>query len=874
MDYTQTTIATPPLPPSSLTPAMDDPLSQLSIVLSSEHDAVEQVCKLHTESSDIRGSLRLFDTAYLDVLSFLHAQSTNKGSHETSGILSSQKGLLQKLSEIAMQEETPMTVEAEAAAAWVLADCVDQLSDSEGICARLGRIVGQVLATRVRENNETEALRQLLRATGMREGPWLDSLLAVVCEAIVELADNDMQGQALRRSSQLLCLLAQLLEDYSAYALRVMSSVDSLRRMARHVIKLLSDPHPAVSAPALHVLARLLLTPVVSGRPTALSILGDSLRGKLFDEAHLARTVLLVSDLCQNCNGSDKQEDFLVLEAASGIIACVAQSQGAADRRRFFEMTEMARALDHLVGVARIDRRYIHPLVSIINHVVREGGSSPLVAALCTDRGDDFAGSIVAEVFDIVGSGIEDIPYTQPHFGLAASAGGQQKTWPRVSSDESGGGWLVQSSVRQRHGVIEFLANALRLSCEAQGSGSGDARELMQAIAQVLESRSIGFRRTQGEDVAAIKNLLGMHYWTIRPVLELAIELARVSPQFEAFWVSWLNEADAGKWAAEVCRTVTECPQEILGQAIHRDIMNASVSDDIAVAANSKLSIPAAVIVPNVATPAASTHPSSGTASPQPPVTMLAPVVIGIDAMRAANLPEPVVDADELPDNTADVLQSVVLKQWLRISEAEIAARMVSLDPMAPNVYSVVDQARRSLLGGLDALQLGIAAIQALRHRHAVAAHQLRTDYTALLLSEQEAREEAEEEIAKLHQKMASVSYLQEQAKQELMELSARLRNTESDASEWKRECVETRGLLETAEEKAREVAALRENVGGLERALGDAMARLRILEMQALAERAVGEELRGKNAAMAAHLAEYVKVTESMNNLSRLQHN
>ncbi|KAI7820471.1 hypothetical protein BX661DRAFT_189116 [Kickxella alabastrina] len=874
MDYTQTTIATPPLPPSSLTPAMDDPLSQLSIVLSSEHDAVEQVCKLYTESSDIRGSLRLFDTAYLDVLSFLHAQSTNKGSHETSSILSSQKGLLQKLSEIAMQEEAPMTVEAEAAAAWVLADCVDQLSDSEGICTRLGRIVGQVLATRVGESKETEALRQLLRATGMREGPWLDSLLAVVCGAIVELADNAIQGQALR-SSQLLCLLAQLLEDYSAYALRVMSSVDSLRRMARHVIKLLSDPHPAVSAPALHVLARLLLTPVVSGRPAALSILGDSLRGKLFDEAHLARTVLLVSDLCQNCNGSDKQEDFLVLEAASGIIACVAQSQGAADRRRFFEMTEMARALDHLVGVARIDRRYIHPLVSIINHVVREGGSSPLVVAMCTDRSDDFAGSIVAEVFDIVGSGIEDIPYTQPHFGLAESAGGQQKTWPRVSSDESGGGWLVQSTVRQRQGVIEFLANALRLSCEAQGSGSGNVRELMQAIAQVLESRSIGFRRTQGEeDVATIKNLLGMHYWTVRPVLELAIELARVSPQFEAFWVPWLNEADAGKWAAEVCRTVTECPQEILSQAIHRDIMNASVSDDISVAANSKLSIPAAVVVPNVATPAASTHSSSGTASPQPPATTLVPMVIGIDAMRAANLPEPVADVDEFPDNTADVLQSVVLKQWLRISEAEIAARVVSLDPMAPNVYSVVDQARRSLLGGLDALQLGIAATQALRHRHAVAAHQLQSDYTALLLSEQEAREETEEEITELQQKMASASYLQEQAKQELMELSARLQNTESDASEWKRECVETRGLLETAEEKAREVAALRENVGGLERALGDAVARLHILEMQALAERAVGEELRGKNAAMAAHLAEYVKVTESMNNLSRLQHN
>ncbi|KAJ2246834.1 hypothetical protein GGH97_002332, partial [Coemansia sp. RSA 475] len=63
------------------------------------------------------------------------------------------------------------------------------------------------------------------------------------------------------------------------------------------------------------------------------------------------------------------------------------------------------------------------------------------------------------------------------------------------------------------------------------------------------------------------------------------------------------------------------------------------------------------------------------------------------------------------------------------------------------------------------------------------------------------------------------------------------------------------------------------DNVRKLELALGEAVARLRQLESQNAAERAVADELRAQQAMMAAKLAEYSKLSETLFSLSRLPH-
>ncbi|KAJ1759643.1 hypothetical protein LPJ58_002167 [Coemansia sp. RSA 1591] len=116
----------------------------------------------------------------------------------------------------------------------------------------------------------------------------------------------------------------------------------------------------------------------------------------------------------------------------------------------------------------------------------------------------------------------------------------------------------------------------------------------------------------------------------------------------------------------------------------------------------------------------------------------------------------------------------------------------------------------------------------------------------------------------------------------------------ETDVSEWKEECIRTRDdleqtgvLLTTAREQLAQLTdkhtqlkdtfaakqldwerlqqTITDNVRKLELALGEAVARLRQLESQNAAERAVADELRAQQAVMAAKLAEYSKLSETL---------
>ncbi|KAJ2573628.1 hypothetical protein GGH19_004457 [Coemansia sp. RSA 1807] len=181
-------------------------------------------------------------------------------------------------------------------------------------------------------------------------------------------------------------------------------------------------------------------------------------------------------------------------------------------------------------------------------------------------------------------------------------------------------------------------------------------------------------------------------------------------------------------------------------------------------------------------------------------------------------------------------------------------------------------------------------------------------------LEEDSARMQDELRLQKTHVSQQSAQYTQQQeeiralemAKRELEALASehqkQRQQMETDVSEWKEECIRTRDdleqtgvLLTTAREQLAQLTdkhtqledtfaakqldwerlqqTMTDNVRKLELALGEAVARLRQLESQNAAERAVADELRAQQAVMAAKLAEYSKLSETLFSLSRLPH-
>ncbi|KAJ1842962.1 hypothetical protein LPJ73_005634, partial [Coemansia sp. RSA 2703] len=649
------------------------------------------------------------------------------------------------------------------------------------------RIV-QCLLQRIRDGKDVDrGLRELFTAARIPNGPWLRELLDALANGILD------STAAKDGCAQLLCLLAQVLEEYGAVALRLVASLENLRRLARHIIKLLSEPLPTVAASALHALTRLLLLEpsALSCKPSPLTILSDSLRGKLFDEAHFGRTMLLASDLCRNCNGEDPSE-LLVLDSIAGMVSCVAiySSQTPADNGAPLQLTEIASAIRHIVILARENRQYLHPLLKIVNCVLAtRDQNQPLIDQLFSNSqassssaADEDVGSVVAEVFDMVVSGLEDAPYTMPSFS-------DERRWPRVSSDECGGGWLVNANRKQRTQVVDFLVNALCPTATTHDSEALMPDELMQAIASaVVDTDVVANDQQKSPEV-----FIGTYFWAVRPVLEIAIELVRKSEIFASCWQSWLERSqDVRAWAVNLCAIVAANPSELLSDAMSRDMVTVGDSggsgpEDPHINHKDRLVDPR--IGAAAATPAESVRSSlsSGTVSPHPQPQSHIPAaspVIGIEAMRAASSTTPDSLTLHIPSRTTSMtpttkssltqnnIRSVVLRQWARVCETEMAFKLISasattdLDKnIVQRVFNILASARSQLEAyghSVHPLVVSMNAIDMQRQAHTKAVQELSASYAASIAEERENREDAEQEIIELRKELGrTVSQLE-----------------------------------------------------------------------------------------------------------------
>ncbi|KAI8324386.1 hypothetical protein GQ54DRAFT_296224 [Martensiomyces pterosporus] len=734
---------------AALRPQGNDPLLELlgataSSDLSSTQ-ALSNLCSLYASSSDIRGCLRLIHPSYLGLLSAVSLLDTQ------SAQLPAQHGAAGDSASYALRDSKDnahahassasshvifthphtgaptvqlhsgaflvqlLSSQTTAGSAVMLSDILHG-SREEGwaspadICSMESGTLQTLLSLTQQGSGQVDSHAELLSAirslSRYSEQGKVASLVRAIVDAIMDGSTDNVP--------QLLSLLAQLLEQYEADSLDTLSSLESLRRFTRHIIKLLSKPSPGITAPALHILTRLLLHPRGAGggsKPTPLSVLADGLRGKLFDDAHIGRTLVLVSDLCLNCQAADPHssgdaalvsDDLRVLNAIAGVVNAVVTSDDGVSKR-FSQSTEMAAAVDHVVSMAKLDRRYVVPLLRTVNPILAHAAyrGSPLVLALTsahegnhsnasneTQQGTAAAAdatSIVAEIFDIVLSGIEDAAYTVPQF--AANAGSKQQqssedaavdrpessAWPRVSSDESGCGWFVNCSDGVRQHVVEFLVAALSLPETPESAYWAD--DLMQVVSQALDPivSTAGAEgagdKGEGRDpfhivrdpgsgsaeasiasfaqpakvqsiYARYRYTTASYYWVAKPVIHTAAGLASKCEVFRRQWDKWLDQGallSVGKWASDVCQRTIENPQDLLAHAMYRDIYDIFAEQQI---------LPSAVnekqqqqqqqkhVAPSVATPSESEH-SSNPQSPResPPVHRQ---VIAIDEMRVA----------------------------------------------------------------------------------------------------------------------------------------------------------------------------------------------------------------------------------------------
>ncbi|KAJ2319070.1 hypothetical protein GGI00_006481, partial [Coemansia sp. RSA 2681] len=343
----------------------------------------------------------------------------------------------------------------------MLADIIDKhntASSSSTLPVVASEVVAQALLTRVRDEVPVvSAHARLLRAVHSNSASncSYQPLLCTVVDAIV--AASVSTASSATRLAQLLCVAAQVIEHDQRSALAVLASLESLRGFARHVIKLLSVPEPIIAAPALHLLTLILLHPPISDTAAAvvagqlqqqqqqeqvspLTILADGLRGKLFDAAHIGRTLVLAADLCHNCqqaaaargsnNGSSVDDDVVVLDAIAGMVAAIAQCEQSdnsalqAVRAAFFASTELVPAIVHVVAMAKLDRRYLHSVLRMATAILSrpEDATTPLVCALTgesqgsssSSSSSDNLPSVIGELLELVLSGIEDIDDAMP----------------------------------------------------------------------------------------------------------------------------------------------------------------------------------------------------------------------------------------------------------------------------------------------------------------------------------------------------------------------------------------------------------------------------------------------------------------------------
>ncbi|KAJ2846561.1 hypothetical protein IWW36_004296, partial [Coemansia brasiliensis] len=428
----------------------DDPIQQILECLANPA-ALNSLYRLYGSSPDIRASLRLIPLAYIDVLCTA-SQAANLVKQGTETALQRPfealgTGLLRLVAEKALNGTD--------SAAIMLAD----LLDNDTIPFQTSRMLSEHhlavknILPRVQSQQQFSSYTHLLRALSWRSSSssdsreWVPCLLEAVAEGIFLENGNE-------QLTQLLCLFSFLLVQYGDKAVDALESLNIVRKLARHIIKLLSEPSPLVAAPALHVLTCLLLHPrkatdiesqPAALRSTPLTILADTLGNKLFDDTHMERTLVLAADLCINCCAGERDghaaagspntvngqiqaiaDDLLVLDAVSGVIRAIASAQTHEVRDRLFQSTKLLPAIEHLVAMAERDRRYLSPLLAIVNSILSFSSCDttwPLVSELVCPRqqlhmedsaaqdtsANSSSPSMLDTIVDMVISGIEDM---------------------------------------------------------------------------------------------------------------------------------------------------------------------------------------------------------------------------------------------------------------------------------------------------------------------------------------------------------------------------------------------------------------------------------------------------------------------------------
>ncbi|KAJ2743789.1 hypothetical protein GGI20_003485 [Coemansia sp. BCRC 34301] len=724
-------------------------------------EAVTTLYQLYESSADVRACLRLVDPAYLDALSA--ADLASKASKEdTNGVYGAGTRMAGLLAQ-ALSKEGPM-------AATLLADTMSK-------APMPGDSIVNALLERIREGESAEAHTRLVLSLN-DSGPWMRPLL---CELASAITATPVDGKPLLLS-QLLGAAARLVEADRQGALAVLAGLESLRGFARHVIRLLSVPLPVVAAPALHLLTLLLLHP--PNAPLALVALADGLCGKLFDASHMARTLVLASDLCLNCqNGLANNNDLVVLDAVAGVVAAIAGGDDVV-RRAFYDSTELVPAIVHVTALARVDRRYAHPVLRMVSAIAAqpEDSLTPLFRAL-TFFSDDTP-SVVGDLLDLVLAGIEDIGDAVPG----------SRDLPRVASDEGGCCWLANCSDDMRSGVARFLGSVLR---------SPTVPETGRWVQLVVEAAAAALAPFFFPPPSSTTySRIARYYWVARPVLALTGDLADQCPEFRTQWQAYLDHPTTGvsAWAASLCLgSVSLC----------RDIADAFTVPLPDVYGQAKT-----VTVDQVPTPS-----SSGAVSP--------------------------AHANEITD-VPDRVREAVLAHWLRTCEAKTA---LTLAPSSAHHPQPSFPTIPTLLFGVSTL----------RHQHLAHISQLNLEKSRAqqLANDCDALRQALDDAKAAHVTAAK------------------------DADEWRSECVRTRDCLDETEKSARDQrlalaaqhSAVAEESAALERALANAVSRLRALEAQSDADRLLAADLRVKNAAMADKLSDLAGAATALHSLAQRPH-
>ncbi|KAJ2103341.1 hypothetical protein GGI09_000723 [Coemansia sp. S100] len=279
---------------------------------------------------------------------------------------------------------------------------------------------------------------------------------------------------------------------------------------------------------------------------------------------------------------------------------------------------------------------------------------------------------------------------------------------------------------------------------------------------------------------------------------------------------------------------------------------------------------------------------------------------------------------------------SVVLRQWLRTCEAEAALELAkstdnSTDPVRLQLSGIIRQARLLVAPATVANITGHGAnpldtTASLHRQHSLYVTALKAAVTqSVQQSHDRLLASTDTELMYLNGELNRAQACAEQLsadlgqtrkladrwsadhndlRQQHNELQAKHRKIETEADEWKQECARARDHLELSERIARDAhqnlivqheaekqrcvekaieahqgawdrrhSAMSDNVAALERALAEAVPRLRVLETQAETERLANAELRVQNAAMTAKLADLAHAATALHGIAQRPH-